>query len=111
MGLTNNKNSLPLSAISPEVIEGWKVKHGNVYQITTEGKTGYFRELTKRDFLPHNHKKIMGKNHRQTCFNIIKATWLGGDNEFVTDADFMTAAVNQLEPVFQQNIKEYNSKF
>jgi len=100
------KNAGP--QVTQEILEGWKTTHGNIYEVTVEGFTGYFRELTRIDLTADKRKKILcTRNPFQTSLNTLKVCWLGGNDELLCGGDLTNAAYYQMEAVFFQNVKKY----
>lgn len=74
--------------VSQEQIQEWKVKHGDVYKITSGDKECFLRTPKRKEL---SYASLAGKDD-PLAFNevILKSCWLGGDEEIKTnDAYFM----------------------
>lgn len=84
---------------SQEQIEGWKKKHGKVYQITVEDKTCYLRK-PDRNTLAY---AISASQQNPLEFGevILNNCWLAGDEEIRTEDAYFLAAMGKLEGLFE----------
>lgn len=77
--------------VTPDVIDGWKAKHGSVYTVKVEGSICY---LKKPDRKTISYASTVGTKD-PIKFNevLLKNCWLGGDVNIQTDDDmFLSAA-------------------
>ncbi|MCT2563949.1 hypothetical protein [Chryseobacterium herbae] len=84
------KNNKTMS-VTQEQINEWKEKHGGVYALPVEDKTGYLREPNMNDY--KRAFSAMQKNG-DIAFGeeLLSALWLGGDEAIKTqDEYFLTA--------------------
>lgn len=90
--------------ITKEQIAEWKRKHGNVFKISVEGKEGYLKKpdrktmafaLTKVNSDPLGYMESLLKN-----------SWLGGDEEILTDDELFYAACAQMEQLIEMKQAE-----
>ncbi|HVS92455.1 MAG TPA: hypothetical protein VHE59_10500 [Mucilaginibacter sp.] len=100
------KNSkISMSEITPQVIEKWKERHTEVFQVNVDDKTGYFRNITTAEIKSRRITKVFCKDEQRTAVNTLKLTWLGGDEEILNDLDYCIPAFNQLQPIFEKKVK------
>jgi len=92
--------------VTPEQINEWKAKHGDVFEIAVEDKRGYIRKPDRKvlgaamSFAQSNPLK-MGEIILTNC-------WLGGDECIRTDDDYFFGVNAQLEQII--TIKEAEIK-
>jgi len=85
-----------MKTATPEQINEWKAKHGDIFKITIEGKSC---------FLKRPSRKVLGYASQvgakdPIAFNemILKDCWLKGDNELMTnDALFLGVSAKLAE--------------
>ncbi|GAB3734930.1 hypothetical protein [Spirosoma lituiforme] len=109
-------NTKPASAaeVTPELIDQWKEKHGEISKITVadhsvkfdphlvpaddeeiEGKTAYLRKPTDKELSFAMSKLPVMLDAGKV---LVKSCWLGGDEEIKTDmAMFNSAAMEALQ--------------
>lgn len=86
--------------VTSEHIEAWKSKHKDVFRLTaTDGKIGYCRK-PNRDEVSYAMTLISGDPlaYHET---ILKATWLGGDEEIVQDKSYLYGLGAQLDKLLE----------
>ena len=85
-------------------IDEWKKKHGEVFQITTGGKTCIVRKPTRKDL---SYVSVV-KDPIKMQEALLNQLWLDGDEEIKTDDDLFLAACSQLENLLR--VKEAEIK-
>ena len=69
--------------ITPEQIEAWKKKHGDVFRITVDGKEAYLKRPDRKTL---GAAAVVGKNDPMKYNEILLSNcWLAGDEEIRTD--------------------------
>lgn len=95
-----------MSKITKEQIESWKQQHGDVFEISVDGKVGFIKKpdrktlsyaMTEAQTNPLGFAEI-----------ILENGWLGGDEAIKTDDSLFLAAAGQIDQVVQ--IKEAEVK-
>ncbi|MCW3467638.1 hypothetical protein [Chitinophaga nivalis] len=87
-------------AISQEHIDSWKQKYKDVFKLTAaDGKTGYCRK-PNRDEVSYAMTLITGDPlaYHET---ILKATWLGGDEDILQDKSYLYGLGAQLDKLLE----------
>ena len=87
-----------------EQIEAWKAKHGDLYQISVDGKSCLLRRPTRKDI----SYASVGRDPMQLSETMLKQLWLDGDKEILEQDDLFLAVVAKMEEVMK--IKEAEIK-
>ncbi|MEE3483267.1 MAG: hypothetical protein VZQ98_02955 [Bacteroidales bacterium] len=90
-----------------EQIRQWKEKHGDVYEITVDGRRCYLRKPNRREL---SYASVAGKSDPMR-FNeiILNQCWLEGDEEIKTDDSLflgVSAQIATLVEVKEAEIKK-----
>lgn len=80
--------------VTPEQIEAWKEKHGDVYSIECEGKVCYVRRPTRK--MLGLAATLSGKDPIKYNEVLLKNVWLGGDDELMNDDAYFLGVSGQL---------------
>lgn len=81
-----------------EQIEGWKKKHGEVFELTIEDKSCLIRRPTRQEF-----SFVSGiKDPIQLSETLLKQLWLEGDKEILEDDAYFLPAISHLDEVLKQ---------
>lgn len=95
-----------MSKITKEQIEQWKKQHGDVFEISVDGKVGFIKKpdrktlsyaMTEAQTNPLGFAEI-----------ILENGWLGGDEAIKTDDSLFLAAAGQIDKIVK--IKEAEVK-
>lgn len=88
--------------VTPELIEEWKKKHGEIFKISVDGKTCYLKKPSRKAL---GYASVAGKDN-PLKFNevILKDCWLAGDEEIQTDDTLFLSVSSKLTDLIQ--IKE-----
>jgi hypothetical protein len=87
-------------AVGQEHIDAWKKKYKDVFRLTAaDGKVGYCRK-PNRDEVSYAMTLISGDPlaYHET---ILRATWLGGDEEIVEDKSYLYGLGGQLDKLLE----------
>ena len=87
-----------------EQIEAWKAKHGDLYQISVDGKSCLLRRPTRKDI---SYASVV-RDPMQLSETMLKQLWLDGDKEILEQDDLFLAVVAKMEEVMK--IKEAEIK-
>lgn len=87
-----------------EQIEAWKAKHGDLYQISVDGKSCLLRKPTRKDI---SYASVV-RDPMQLSETMLKQLWLDGDKEILEQDDLFLAVVAKMEEVMK--IKEAEIK-
>lgn len=69
--------------VTPEQVEAWKKKHGDVFCVTVAGKTAYLKRPDRKTL---GAAAVIGKNDPMKYNEImLRNCWLAGDEEIKTD--------------------------
>ena len=90
--------------IEQKKIDEWKAKHGDLYQISVEGKSCLLRRPTRKD----SSYASMVRDPMQLSETMLKQLWLDGDREILEQDDLFLAVVARMEEVMK--IKEAEIK-
>lgn len=89
---------------SEEQIAAWKKKHGDIYEITVEGKSCILRKPNRKDL---SYVSVV-KDPIQMSETLMRQLWVDGDKEILEDDQLFLAAVPKMEEVMR--IKEAEIK-
>ncbi|MBQ3804894.1 MAG: hypothetical protein II844_03680 [Prevotella sp.] len=90
--------------IEQKKIDEWKAKHGDLYQISVEGKSCLLRRPTRKDI---SYASVV-RDPMQLSETMLKQLWLDGDREILEQDDLFLAVVAKMEEVMK--IKEAEIK-
>lgn len=90
--------------IEQKKIDEWKAKHGDLYQISVEGKSCLLRRPTRKDI---SYASVVC-DPMQLSETMLKQLWLDGDREILEQDDLFLAVVAKMEEVMK--IKEAEIK-
>lgn len=90
--------------IEQKKIDEWKAKHGDLYQISVEGKSCLLRRPTRKDI---SYTSVV-RDPMQLSETMLKQLWLDGDKEILEQDDLFLAVVAKMEEVMK--IKEAEIK-
>lgn len=87
-----------------EQIAAWKKKHGDIYEISVDGKSCLLRRPTRKDI---SYASVV-RDPMQLSETMLKQLWLDGDKEILEQDDLFLAVVAKMEEVMK--IKEAEIK-
>ena len=90
--------------IEQKKIDEWKAKHGDLYQISVEGKSCLLRRPTRKDI---SYASVV-RDPMQLSETMLNQLWLDGDREILEQDDLFLAVVAKMEEVMK--IKEAEIK-
>ena len=81
--MAEKKTAAPAAAeVTPEIIEGWKKKYGDVFCVEAEGRKGYLRRPDRRIIASAN--VIGGVDGLKVKEILLRNCWLGGEMRCLT---------------------------
>ena len=87
-----------------EQSEGWKAKHGELFEITVEGKSCILHRPTRRDL---SYVSVV-KDPVKMSEAMLNQLWVAGDEEIKTQDDLFLAAIQKMQEVLE--VKEAEIK-
>lgn len=87
------------AAITPEMIEGWKKKYGEVYVVSTEGKTAYLRRPDRQ--IISAASVLGGPDNLKQKEVLIRNCWLGGDEEILNEDRYFLGLSIQVDAIIE----------
>lgn len=87
-----------------EQINEWKQKHGELFQISVEGKSCILRKLNRQDL---SYASVV-KDPIKMSEALMNRLWVAGDEEIRTDDSLFIAAISRMDEVMK--IKEAEIK-
>lgn len=87
-----------------EQVKEWKAKHGEIFEISVEGKSCIVRRPTRRDL---SYVSVV-KDPMKMSETMLTSLWVEGDEEIKTDDSLFLAAIQKLETVLE--VKEAEIK-
>lgn len=87
-----------------EQIEEWKRKHGDLFEITVEGKSCILHRPTRRDL---SYVSVV-KDPVKMSEAMLNQLWVAGDEEIKTQDDLFLAAIQKMQEVLE--VKEAEIK-
>ena len=87
-----------------EQIEEWKRKHGDLFEITVEGKSCILHRPTRRDL---SYVSVL-KDPIKMSETMLNQLWVVGDEEIKTDDSLFLAAIQKMQEVLE--VKEAEIK-
>ncbi|MBO7052204.1 MAG: hypothetical protein J6W24_06020 [Prevotella sp.] len=91
--------------ITKEQIAGWKKKHGEVFQITVDGKSCVLRRPTRRDL---SYVSTIKEDKIQVLETLLNQLWVDGDKEIKEDDQLFFAVAQKMETILE--VKEAEIK-
>lgn len=85
-------------------IAAWKKKHGDIYEISVEGKSCVLRKPNRKDL---SYVSVV-KDPIQMSETLMRQLWVDGDREIQEDDQLFLAAIPKMEEVTR--IKEAEVK-
>ena len=85
-------------------IEEWKAKHGELFEITVEGKSCVLHRPTRRDL---SYVSVV-KDPVKMSEVMLNQLWVAGDEEIKTQDDLFLAAIQKMQEVLE--VKEAEIK-
>lgn len=85
-------------------IEEWKAKHGELFEITVEGKSCILHRPTRRDL---SYVSVV-KDPVKMSEAMLTQLWVAGDEEIKTQDDLFLAAIQKMQEVLE--VKEAEIK-
>lgn len=85
-------------------IEEWKAKHGELFEITVEGKSCILHCPTRRDL---SYVSVL-KDPIKMSETMLNQLWVVGDEEIKTDDSLFLAAIQKMQDVLE--VKEAEIK-
>lgn len=89
---------------SKEQIQEWKKKHGDLFEITVEGKGCILHRPTRRDL---SYASVV-KDPIKMSETMLNQLWVAGDEEIKTDDALFFAAIQKMQEVLE--VKEAEIK-
>jgi hypothetical protein len=89
---------------SKEQIQEWKKKHGDLFEITVEGKGCILHRPTRRDL---SYASVV-KDPIKMSETMLNQLWVDGDEEIKTDDALFFAAIQKMQEVLE--VKEAEIK-
>lgn len=90
--------------VTTEQINEWKRKHGDLFQITVEGKSCILRKPGRQDL---SYASVV-KDPIKMSETLLQRLWVAGDEEIKTDDSLFIAVVGKMEEVLR--VKEAEIK-
>ncbi len=87
-----------------EQVAEWKKKHGEIFEITVEGKSCILRRPNRRDL---SYVSVV-KDPMKMSEALLKQLWVDGDSEIQEDDSLFLAVVPKMEEVIK--VKEAEIK-
>lgn len=87
-----------------EQIEGWKAKHGELFEITVEGKSCILHRPTRRNL---SYVSVLTDPIKMSE-TMLNQLWVAGDEEIKTDDSLFLAAIQKMQEVLE--VKEAEIK-
>lgn len=89
---------------SKEQLKAWKEKHGELFEITVEGKSCILHRPTRKDL---SFASVV-KDPVKMSEVMLNALWVDGDEEIKTDDSLFLAAIQKMQDVLE--VKEAEIK-
>lgn len=83
-----------------EQVAEWKKKHGDIFELSVEGKSCIVRRPNRKDL---SYVSVV-KNPIQMSETLLKQLWVDGDKEILEDDSLFLAVIPKMEEVIK--IKE-----
>ncbi len=89
---------------SKEQIQEWKKKHGDLFEVTVDGKSCILHRPTRRDL---SYVSVV-KDPIKMSETMLNQLWVAGDEEIKTDDALFFAAIQKMQEVLE--VKEAEIK-
>ena len=89
---------------SKEQVQEWKKKHGELFEITVDGKSCILHRPTRRDL----SNASVEKDPIKMSETMLNQLWVDGDEEIKTDDALFFAAIQKMQDVLE--VKEAEIK-
>ena len=90
--------------VTKEQIKEWKEKHGELFQVTVEGKGCILRKPNRQDL---SYASVV-KDPIKMSETLLHRLWVAGDEDIKTDDSLFMAVVNRMDEVLK--VKEAEIK-
>lgn len=87
-----------------EQVAEWKKKHGDIFEITVDGKSCILHKPTRQNL---SYVSVV-KDPIKMSETLLKQLWVDGDKEILEQDDLFMAVVNKMEEVIK--VKEAEVK-
>ncbi|MBQ0075100.1 MAG: hypothetical protein KBT34_13035 [Prevotella sp.] len=87
-----------------EQVAEWKAKHGDIFEITVDGKNCILHKPTRQNL---SYASVV-KDPIKMSETLLKQLWVDGDKEILEQDDLFMAVVNKMEEVMK--VKEAEVK-
>lgn len=87
-----------------EQVAEWKAKHGDIFEITVDGKSCILHKPTRQNL---SYASVV-KDPIKMSETLLKQLWVDGDKEIQEQDDLFMAVVNKMEEVIK--VKEAEVK-
>lgn len=87
-----------------EQVAEWKAKHGDIFEITVDGKSCILHKPTRQNL---SYASVV-KDPIKMSETLLKQLWVDGDKEILEQDDLFMAVVNKMEEVIK--VKEAEVK-
>lgn len=87
-----------------EQVAEWKTKHGDIFEITVDGKSCILHKPTRQNL---SYASVV-KDPIKMSETLLKQLWVDGDKEILEQDDLFMAVVNKMEEVIK--VKEAEVK-
>ena len=87
-----------------EQVAEWKAKHGDIFEITVDGKSCILHKPTRQNL---SYASVV-KDPIKMSETLLKQLWVDGDKEILEQDDLFMAVVNKMEEVIK--VKEAEIK-
>ena len=85
--MAEKKTAAPAAAeVTPEIIEGWKKKYGDVFCVEAEGRKGYLR------------RGVDGLKVKEI---LLRNCWLGGDNALLDEDRYFLGILPHADAIIE----------
>lgn len=99
----NHSNDIKMNYTKEQVAE-WKKKHGEIFELSVEGKSCILRKPNRKDL---SYVSVV-KDPIQMSETLLRQLWVAGDMEIQEDDDLFLAAIPKMEEVIK--VKESKIK-
>lgn len=86
--------------IAKEQIEAWKEKYGTVITAKADGYVAYFRKPNRKE-LSYALSLMQQDKRLEQIEHFVNSCFLGGDNIFLTDTEYMLGCAPIMEKMLQ----------
>ncbi len=98
--MAEKKTAAPAAAeVTPEIIEGWKKKYGDVFCVEAEGRKGYLRRPDRRIIASAN--VLGGVDGLKVKEILLRNCWLGGDNALLDEDRYFLGILPHADAIIE----------